>query len=390
MPLRFAAPLIVLLALQGCRSESARPEASGVDASWVIATEPHLVIGVLEGDPAYQFSNIAAAARRPDGGWVVADAGSRTVRTYHSDGTLQKVLGSAGSGPGEFTRPIQVLSRPNGSTLVWDDATFRVTEFGSGGELSGIQSFSREAIAQALEPPLYPASGMLLSDGDLVVRLIFKTADVPHGRFRQQTGALRVAADESAIDTILFFHDTEQVSVQLPKGPLPVVPPLARRASIALQPNESRLCIGDQEGPEVTCFGPNGEEVVVRWEGEPVLATDAAVTAWSDSMSDVLTTKLTREAADQILAQVPAPTEHPPYTDLVLDRAGHLWVKTPGATHGREGDRYLVFTADGHPVGPVSVPPVRVLEIGDDYLVGVRRDEFEVQYLQVYQLARPN
>jgi len=27
MPLRFAAPLIVLLALQGCRSESARPEA---------------------------------------------------------------------------------------------------------------------------------------------------------------------------------------------------------------------------------------------------------------------------------------------------------------------------------------------------------------------------
>jgi hypothetical protein len=187
MPLRFAAPLIVLLALQGCRSESARPEASGVDASWVIATDPHLVIGVLEGDPAYQFSNIAAAARRPDGGWVVADAGSRTVRTYHSDGTLQKVLGSAGSGPGEFTRPTQVLSRPNGATLVWDDATFRVTEFGSGGELSGIHSFSREAIAQAVEPPLYPASGMLLSDGDLVVRLIFKTADVPHGRFRQRS-----------------------------------------------------------------------------------------------------------------------------------------------------------------------------------------------------------
>jgi hypothetical protein len=73
----------------------------------------------------------------------------------------------------------------------------------------------------------------------------------------------------------------------------------------------------------------------------------------------------------------------------VLDRGGHLWVKT-GAADGPESDSYLVFTPAGQAVGPVSVPHVRILEIGDDYLVGVVRDEFEVQYLQVFELAKPN
>jgi len=388
---RLATTLVVFLSLPGCRGESGPPETSGAQVSWLVASEPYLVIGVLDGDPAYQFSDIAAATRQPDGGWVVADAGSRTVRAYDSDGRLRRFLGGAGSGPGEFVRPTQVLSLQDGSTLVWDDATFRATEFNPEGELADIRSFSREAIAKAVEPPLYPASGMLLSDGDLLVRLIFKTADVPPGRFRHQTGALRVAGDDSAIDTVLFFRDTEQVSVQLPKGSLSVVPPLARRASIAVQPNEARLCIGDQEGPEVSCFGLDGTSFVARWESERVRATadEPAVAAWRDSMGDLYAQKMSRADADKILSQVPAPTEHPPYTELVLDRGGHLWVKT-GAADGPESDSYLVFTPAGQAVGPVSVPHVRILEIGDDYLVGVVRDEFEVQYLQVFELAKPN
>ncbi|NNK48322.1 MAG: hypothetical protein HKP01_05585 [Gemmatimonadetes bacterium] len=388
---RPAAALVVFLSLLGCRGESVPPETSGADASWLVAPEPYLVIGVLDGDPAYQFSDIVAAARRPDGGWVVVDAGSRTVRAYDSGGRLWRVLGSAGSGPGEFVRPTQVLSRQDGSTLVWDDATFRVTEFDPDGELADIRSFSRDGIAKAVEPPLYPASGTLLSDGGLIVRLIFKTADAPPGRFRHQTSALRVSSDQSAIDTVLFFRDTEQVSVQLPKGSLPVIPPLARRASIAVQPNEARLCIGDQAGPEVSCFGPDGAPVVARWDGEqvPATANEPAVTAWRDSMTDLYAQKMSRADADKILSQVSAPTEHPPYTELVLDRGGHLWVKT-GTAVRPDRDTYLVFTPAGQAVGPVSVPHVRILEIGDDYLVGVARDELEVQYLKAFAIAKPS
>lgn len=381
----------MLFLVQGCQSESAPPATAGPQGSWVVATEPSRVLGVLDGDPAYQFSDVSAAALAPDGRLVVADAGSATVRTYDPDGRLLRLLGGEGSGPGEFVRPSQVLIRDDGSVLVWDDATFRVTEFDPTGELAGVATFSREDIGKAVEPPLYPASGLLLSNGDLIVRLIFKTSDLPAGRFRPQAGALRVAADQSAIDTILFFRDTEQVSVRLPKGSFPVAPPLARRTTIAIQPNEARLCIGEQAKPEILCFAPEGQRVVVRWEAEriPVRLDDPAPRSWRDSMTQLYAQKMTTEAADRILSQVAAPAEYPSYTDHVLDRAGYLWVKTPAVDGYDEVDRYLVFTPAGQRIGPVSVPPVRILEIGDDYLVGVDRDEFEVQYIKLFRVARP-
>jgi hypothetical protein len=349
------------------------------------------VLGVLDGDPAYQFSDISAAAVASDGRLVVADAGSATVRTYDSEGKLLRLLGGAGSGPGEFVRPVQVRIRDDGSVLVWDDATFRVTEFDPTGELTEVATFSREDIGQAVEPPLYPASGLLLSNGDLIVRLISKTSDLPAGRFRPPTGALRVAADESAIDTVLFFRDTEQLFVRLPKGSFPLAPPLARRTTIAIQPNEARLCPGEQAEPEIVCFEPEGTRVVVRWEAEkiPVRPDDPALRSWRDSMTELYGQKMMTEDADRILSQVSLPAEYPPYTDHVIDRAGYLWVKTPVVDSNAGVDRYLVFTPTGQQVGPVSVPPVRILEIGDDYLVGVDRDEFEVQYIKLFRVARP-
>ena len=349
------------------------------------------MLGVLDGDPAYQFSDISAAALAPDGLLVVADAGSATVRTYDPEGRLLRLLGGEGSGPGEFVRPSQVLIRDDGSVWVWDDATFRATEFDPTGKLMGIATFSREDIGKAVEPPLYPASGLLLSNGDLIVRLIFKTSDLPAGRFRPQSGALRIAADQSAIDTILFFRDSEQMSVQLPKGSFPVAPPLARQTTIAIQPNEARLCIGEQAKPQILCLEPEGTWVVVRWEVEriPVRPDDPAPRSWRDSMTELYEQKMTTEDADRILSQVSAPAEYPPYTDHVLDRAGYLWVKTPAVDSHDEVDRYLVFTPGGQPIGPVSVPPVRILEIGDDYLVGVDRDELEVQYIKLFRVVRP-
>ena len=39
-------------------------------------------------------------------------------------------------------------------------------------------------------------------------------------------------------------------------------------------------------------------------------------------------------------------------------------------------------------LGEVSVPPLELLEVGEDYLVGVSRDHLGVEVLQVYELLR--
>ncbi len=392
---RAASTALILLyaaSMPACRSESSHPAASDETDSWIVSEEPSLRIGVLDGDPDYQFSRISAAARTPGAGWVIADGDAAVVRAYDSAGRLVRILGAAGSGPGEFERPTQVLSLRDGSIRVWDDAAFRVTEFDADGKLANVGSFSRERIAKAAEPPLYPAFGTLLSDGTLLVRLIHKSGEASRGRTRNRIGVLRVSRDESRIDTLSFFLGAEQISIEWSKGSFPVTPPLARETSIATQPNAPRVCIGEQERGEVRCYDPAGSEIVVEWAAEPVPAEPggAAVAAWRDSMTDLYAQKVTREDARRMLSQVPAPTAYPPYTDLVLDRRGRLWVKIGRAADTAEADSYLVFSPTGEALGTASVPPIRILEIGDDYVAGVSHDEYGVQYLEVFEITPPD
>ena len=48
----------------------------------------------------------------------------------------------------------------------------------------------------------------------------------------------------------------------------------------------------------------------------------------------------------------------------------------------------MVFSPDGHLLGQVEVPAgLQVHEIGDDYLLGVQRDEFDVPYVLRFPLV---
>ena len=49
---------------------------------------------------------------------------------------------------------------------------------------------------------------------------------------------------------------------------------------------------------------------------------------------------------------------------------------------------WMVFSPDGHLLGRVEVPRgLRIAEIGDDYLLGVQRDEFDVPYVLRFRLV---
>ena len=416
-PRAFRSPVFGLLVvagvfMPGCQSEqaSSAPMAGGERSdgatlilsaealwdtgdAWSVPREPVQAVGVRDGDEEYQFDDIAAAARQSDGDLVVADAGSQTVRLFAPDGIFKRMLGGAGAGPGEFQNPMQILIREADSIFVWDDVSYRLTKFDSAGNLAGIHTFSREQIAKAAAPPLYPASALLLTSGELLVRLIEKSKDVPTtGRFRQRSGALLVSADLAAIDTLMFFGDVEQVSVDSPWGPLPLVPALARHTAIAVQPDEARVCIGDQERAEVRCFDPDGSAIVVRWQAEPipVRGDEREIDAWRARTLELYEQKLVPDDARRLVARVPAPTEHPPYSQLVLDPHGNLWVERgPVVSGGSPATEYLVFDRTGRLLGPVSVPPVRILAIGTDYMIGVHRDELEVEYLRVFEIAKP-
>ena len=146
----------------------------GEGEAWLVASEPNVTIGVLDGPAEYQFSRVTAAARQSDGDFVVVDAGTREVRLYRRDGAFVRTLGGPGSGPGEFQNPTQVLITAADSVIVWDNANYRITRFDSAGEFAGVHSVDRGTIAKAVDPPLFPGMAELVGDDQILVRLVEK------------------------------------------------------------------------------------------------------------------------------------------------------------------------------------------------------------------------
>jgi len=360
---------------------------------WSVAMQPRVQIGVVEGDEEYELHDVVAAALQSDGDFVLADAGAHAVRLYDPSGTLKRTLGTAGPAPGEFRRPSHILVGSADSVFVWDDAAWRLTKFDAEGAFAGVESLRLEEISKAVEPPLYPQSAMLISGGAVLIRLVEKTKDTPlSGRFRSRSGALRVSADRTVVEPFVFFPGGEEVSVESPWGPLPMVPPFAKSTSITVQPDEPRVCVGDQEGAEVRCFEVGRPAMTVRWQADPIPVdgNERAITEWREAALELYGQKLSPDDVRRLIDRVPLPEVRPEYGGLVLDRTGHLWVERgPTPSSGPDAKVFLVFNRAGELLGAVATPAVRVLEIGTDYLLGVREDEFGVQFLGLYDVRRP-
>jgi hypothetical protein len=377
-------------------SPSEAPWSEG--EGWSVASEPLLEIGVFSGAEEYQLMDVSAGARQADGDIVLADAGSGTVRLYRADGTFAALLGGSGGGPGEFRDPTQIVIDSSDGIAVWDDAAWRVTRFDPDGDFVGVQGFGMGDVAALTQPPFYPASGRLLADEELLVRLVEKEVASKGGKSasvsvqaggRARDGLLRIAADMSGAELVMELQGEETVIVEAPWGPQPIAPPLARRARIAVQPGVARFCAGDQEEARVTCLDPEGRQVFINWVTDPlpVAEGDPEVQEWRAETEEIYLQKLGRGDVTRFLDLVPVPEFRPPYSALILDTEGNLWVER-GPVPGEGAIEFLLFDPSGLLRGPVLVPPVRILEIGDDYVLGVARDEMEVQYVQVLSLVK--
>lgn len=64
---------------------------------------------------------------------------------------------------------------------------------------------------------------------------------------------------------------------------------------------------------------------------------------------------------------------------------GHLWVRQPGEPGGPVA--WIVYDLEARPIGRVTTPAgFEIHEIGRDYVLGVGRDEMDVEYVEFYTL----
>ena len=95
---------------------------------WRFADVPSLVIGVVEGDDAYQFFRASSAVRLSDQTIVVANNGTAQIRFFDPRGRFIRQVGRWGGGPGEF-RWLQSVQVTEGDTVVAFDGRLRRSRF---------------------------------------------------------------------------------------------------------------------------------------------------------------------------------------------------------------------------------------------------------------------
>ncbi len=105
------------------------------EADLVLADEPLLRIGMLDGPEEYLFGNVSGAVRLGDGGVVVADEQSRHVRMFDAVGEHVWTSGREGEGPGDYRGLWLLRGCPGAAVTVYDWRIKRITELDSDGSV---------------------------------------------------------------------------------------------------------------------------------------------------------------------------------------------------------------------------------------------------------------
>ena len=151
------------------------------------------------------------------------------------------------------------------------------------------------------------------------------------------------------------------------------------------------MFIGDNARFEFRLYQPGvGLERVMRLNVPALPVTDDDHTEYREAVEAFARRRGGNavQYVNRFFAAVPWHDTKPFFGWLYADDDGRLWASSYDA-FGRGGDTYDVFEQTGVWRGRVKLPNgLEPLVIGDDYIIGKRRDEYDVEFVGVYGLTR--
>ncbi len=341
-----------------------------------LSATPDLSIGVIEGEEPYMFSAPRFTRTLAGDTILVVNGRTSSLRYYTPEGTFLREVGRSGEGPGEYQFIGGLSGLPDGSWIVWDSRQRRITLLEPGGTLRDTWPVR----VQGLNENWIGA----LPDGSVLLQWVWRTPIDPSANRRY---LVRVQADGEGVDTLM---DTPlNVKEVMRFGSLSLEEPTFE-PSPSTATDSSGIWLAPGGGWEVRRLSAEGRLVqILRPHMRRRVMSDEQFAHWADSVSfqgpwpvaerpEVRRIFDRRERNDSI----------PWVIDVEIGTTGRIWLNEypfPGVV---EDQRWLVLEPDGDPVAWVTVPRhFRPWEFGEDYLLGVARDELDVQYVQRYRLV---
>jgi len=368
--------------------ESFEP-AWGEGEGWTLSAEPILEIGVVEGEAVYQFDGVRDVARAPNGNIVVADGGTQEIRIYDPQGRSIRILGGRGEGPGEFRGLASVLWAPADTIVGFDVVQRRANAFAPDGSLAWSTGLD---IGGVLGPPGRFEDGSYAWATANLGEALSEIQAHPGEIVRIDAFLLRYSAESGVPDTVASFRGIDYSSWQSPGGSTAFGFPLfGHRTTYTIR--GTRAYVGFEDRYEIRTYESDGSLARILRRLDLDLSVTPEVV---DSLVEVL---LTEDAPDDrqtrteyILAR-PVAERRTPYGDIRADPGEHLWVSNhhAGAPFPGVGSPtvWSVFDPEGRWLGDVAGPDhFRMVEVGEDYVLGLATDELDVEHVRIYGLTR--
>ena len=360
---------------------------------------PEVVIGASsspdEGREEIPLYRVQGTRFLPDGGIVVANAGTSEVMVLDNAGTLVTRFGGRGDGPGEFRR-IDGVRTCAGDSIAVVDRGRTVQLFDRDGTFGRREQFR-------LGERAAPVQGVSTNCRRALVQQRSRMPQVNRQGFAEDVFAW-VDAFSEAVDTVTTVGLLEVWTRTFDGGARPWVIPWGTSGRTHAA-RDDQFVVGNGRIPELRRYDSTGGlQSIVRWAGqpEPVSARDRRryterrmeFLAWAPAGEPE--TGLLFPALDEYPED---PTHKPLFDRLLLDDRGGIWARVfPEESFGLFDSRlpgpivftetWTLFDPTGVWLGDLTLPDrFELHDIDGDRLLGVARDSLDTETVQVFRIV---
>ncbi|MCA1790891.1 MAG: hypothetical protein LC667_13850 [Thioalkalivibrio sp.] len=346
-----------------------------------IGVQPELQVGSAEGDSGQALFRVVNPLLV--NGRVVIPMADGRVQVYDSTGRFTEVLGGSGRGPGEFEWLTAAWMR--GDTLEAHDAPLqRITRFAPDRTIEVVQ----------LENVVFmPSAKGPVEDGWILASIANSGGDRPqrsrdtlvlrhHGLDGSHSGEIHRTAG------LARYRNAEGKHVPEPLSP-----------AVRVRTHAGEIYVGETLAPSITVLNSHG--TVLR---ELSWSTDASSSP-KEAFEEVKEKAIAGADPDEVvetrtrLQSAPAPELVSVWWDFLVDELGFVWIRPYDVLkHAHElgswrgagpGGEWLVLDPDGNLVSTIEVPAdLELTHVTTSTVVGISRDDFDVESVSVYPLTR--
>jgi hypothetical protein len=385
----------------GVRIVENRGRAWSDGGGWKVGT-PGLSVGGGDVAAEYQLYEVHGATRFSDGRIVVANSGSHQLRFFDASGTYLESAGHEGQGPGEFGHIWRMERYRGDSLLVWDSRNQRLSVHDLHGRF--VRDFKLAPGAGGIAR--FPGRDLVgFGDGSIlgVEWLGQQLMAAGPGVLQAEARFFRFDPNGEQVDSIGSFPWMEYYvgdeQVVMPNGAA-----MARRAplmfgrTLYLAAADSSFWVGTGDAG-LSRYDLQGR--LVQRVRRTDLSRDPATPATIEREIEARLAAAEEMNSDpdflagqrRLLEDMPAADSLPAYEGMMVDADGNLWTKHyTGAESPEEDSRsssWDVFEATGRYLGTVELPDrFEPFEIGEDYVLGVQKDELDIERLLLLPLDK--